>query len=136
MALAAKFETDDGLGMEAGPAFDRPVDLVHLARYTLGNRSLEREVLRLFCTQSSAYLQRLKDAQADKDWADAAHTIKGSARGIGAWHVAKIAEAAEALCGEGRLNGSSAIVCELERLIGEANSYIEALLAEAGPDAA
>lgn len=136
MALAAKIETGDGRGMFPGPAFDRPVDLVHLARYTLGNRSLEREVLRMFCTQSSACLQRLKDAQADTDWADAAHTIKGSARGIGAWHVAKIAEVAEALCGEGRQNGSASVICELERLIGEANSYIDTLLAEAGPNAA
>jgi HPt (histidine-containing phosphotransfer) domain-containing protein len=136
MALAAKIETGDGRCMVPGPPFDRPVDLVHLARYTLGNRSLEREVLRLFCTQSSACLQRLKDAQADTDWADAAHTIKGSARSIGAWRVAKIAEAAEALCGEGRQNESASVVCELERLIGEVNSYIDTLLAEAGPNAA
>src|SRR5680860_1221609 len=37
----------------------RPVDLVHLARYTLGERSLEREVLELFCTQSVLYLECL-----------------------------------------------------------------------------
>ncbi len=39
----------------------RPVDLVHLSRYTLGERALEREVLELFCTQSSIYLERLHD---------------------------------------------------------------------------
>jgi hypothetical protein len=31
---------------------DRPIDLVHLARATLGDRSLEREVLQLFDRQS------------------------------------------------------------------------------------
>ena len=31
---------------------DRPVDLVHLAKYTMGNRELEQEVLTLF-TRSS-----------------------------------------------------------------------------------
>ena len=29
-------------------ASSRPVDLVHLSRYTLGDRALEREVLELF----------------------------------------------------------------------------------------
>lgn len=134
MALAAETETDDGQGVSSGPAFDRPVDLVHLARYTLGSRSLEREVLKLFHTQSAVYLQRLKDAGADKEWADAAHTIKGSARGIGAWQVAKCAEAAEALCGEARASGSIAALRELEQAIDEANGYIKALLAEAGSD--
>ncbi len=132
MALA--FETADceGQGQTCGQNFDRPVDLVHLARYTLGNRSLEREVLGLFHTQSEIYLQRLKEADLDKDWADAAHTIKGSARGIGAWQVARSAEAAEALRGEKRKSGSLEVIKELERLIGDANGYIESLLTEAG----
>ena len=114
--------------------FNRPVDLVHLARYTLGNRSLEREVLGLFHTQSEIYLQRLKQADKDKDWVDAAHTIKGSARGIGAWPVARSAEAAEALSGKTRKTGALEALRELERCIGEANAYIESLLAEAGSE--
>lgn len=135
MALAAEMKTGEAQALSAGPAFNRPVDLVHLARYTLGSRPLEREVLKLFLTQSVLYLQRLKDAGADKDWADAAHTIKGSAKGIGAWQVAKCAEVAEALCGEARKSGSIPALRELERAIGEANGYIETLLIETGPDA-
>ena len=53
----------------------RPVDLVHLARYTLGNRALEREVLELFLTQSQIYLERLRESAEDRAWRDAAHTI-------------------------------------------------------------
>ena len=34
----------------------RPIDLVHLARQTLGDRSLEQEVLRLFLTQMDVYM--------------------------------------------------------------------------------
>jgi len=67
----------------------RPVDLVHLSRYTLGERAIEREVLELFCTQSLVYLERLRAAQSDSDWKDAAHSLKGSASAIGAWRAAE-----------------------------------------------
>ncbi len=77
----------------------RPVDLVHLSRYTLGERALEREVLELFCTQSLVYLERLREAESDKDWKDVAHSLKGSASAIGAWRAAEAAQRAEALSG-------------------------------------
>ena len=62
---------------------------------------------------------------------DAAHTIKGSAKSIGAWQLARSAETAEALNGAARKSGSLQLLAELERLVGETNSYIESLLAEA-----
>ncbi len=127
---------------EAGrsPSAGRPVDLVHLERQTLGSRSLECEVLELFHSRSEIYLQRLKDAEEDKAWADAAHAIKGSARGIGAWQVANSAQAAEDLSGTARAAGCLAVLDDLERSISEANTYIETLLSgnnrNASPDAA
>jgi HPt (histidine-containing phosphotransfer) domain-containing protein len=74
---------------------DRPIDLVHLARMTLGERSLEREVLQLFDRQSTLLLARMRSA-APAGVLTLAHTLKGSARGIGAWRVARAAEALEA----------------------------------------
>jgi len=73
---------------------DRPIDLVHLARITLGDRGLEREVLQLFDRQSELLIARMR-AAAPAGIATLAHTLKGSARGIGAWRVARAAEAAE-----------------------------------------
>jgi HPt (histidine-containing phosphotransfer) domain-containing protein len=73
---------------------DRPIDLVHLARTTLGDRSLEREVLQLFDRQSMLLIARMRTA-APNGVATLAHTLKGSARGIGAWRVARAAEALE-----------------------------------------
>jgi len=73
---------------------DRPIDLVHLARTTLGDRSLEREVLQLFDRQSILLLGRMR-AAAPGGVGALAHTMKGSARGIGAWRVARAAEAVE-----------------------------------------
>src|SRR5262245_39403508 len=75
----------------------QPVDIIYLRRFTLGNRELEREVLELFATQAPVYLQLLRVADSVKEWTDAAHTLKGSARAIGAWRVARCAENAEML---------------------------------------
>ena len=73
---------------------DRPIDLVHLARTTFGDRSLEREVLQLFDRQSSILITRMRTA-TPAAVAALAHTLKGSARGIGAWRVARAAELLE-----------------------------------------
>jgi HPt (histidine-containing phosphotransfer) domain-containing protein len=74
----------------------RPVviDADHLARMTLGDRRLEREVLELFLRQSTMVLERIAEARPAFA-AAAAHTLKGSARGIGAWRVARAAELLE-----------------------------------------
>ena len=73
---------------------ERPVDLVHLARMTLGDRSLEREVLQLFDRQAAILISRMRLAPP-AGVATLAHTLKGSAQGIGAWRVARAAEALE-----------------------------------------
>ena len=72
---------------------DRPIDLVHLARMTLGERSLEREVLQLFDRQATLLIAHMRSQPAGI--ATLAHTLKGSARGIGAWRVARAAEIVE-----------------------------------------
>ena len=72
----------------------QPIDLDHLARMTLGDRSLECEVLALFDRQAGMLLGRMRDA-TPAAIAATAHTLKGSARGIGAWRVAQAAEALE-----------------------------------------
>jgi len=83
--------------MEAGPgiaADGRAIDAEHLARMTLGERSLEREVLALFDRQADILLPRIR--RGDPALAAAsAHTLKGSAVGIGAFGVARAAEAVE-----------------------------------------
>ncbi len=130
MAMPAETMAHEPQGHSQNTEFDRPVDLVHLARHTMGNRSLEREVLVLFHAQCEINLRRLKEAADDKAWVDAAHTIKGSAKGIGAWPIAKCAETAEALKGAARETGCSEAVKKLETLTSEAKGYIESLLAE------
>jgi HPt (histidine-containing phosphotransfer) domain-containing protein len=70
------------------------IDDHHLARMTLGDRSLEREVLEIFARQTVLTLGRLAGADPARA-AAVAHTLKGSACGIGAWRVARAAEQLE-----------------------------------------
>ena len=67
------------------------IDDDHLSRMTLGDRRLEREVLEIFIRQTVIMLERIAGAEPALA-AAAAHTLTGSARGIGAWRVARAAE--------------------------------------------
>ena len=115
---------------EGRKASSRPVDLVHLSRYTLGERELEREVLELFCSQSLIYVERLREARSDKDWKDAAHSLKGSASAIGAWRAAAAAARAEALSGDALSQARALRLSEIESTVREAETYIGALLGD------
>jgi HPt (histidine-containing phosphotransfer) domain-containing protein len=79
----------------AGPAGEPPIDRTHLFRMTLGDHALEREVLALFDRQIDMLIERMGEV-APSGVAALAHTLKGSARGVGAWPVARAAEAVEA----------------------------------------
>ena len=72
-----------------------PVDLEHLRRYTFGSVELERELLDLFASQAPNYLSAMKSAGDAQSWKDAAHSLKGSARAVGANAVANEAERLE-----------------------------------------
>jgi hypothetical protein len=68
------------------------IDHEHFARMTFGDRSLQREILQLFDRQTGLLLERMRVGDAAA-LAALAHTLCGSARGIGAWAVAQAAEA-------------------------------------------
>ena len=113
---------------ESAKASSRPIDLVHLSRYTLGERELEREVLELFCSQSLLYIERLRYAKSDQDWKEAAHSLVDSARMIGAWHASEAAERAEALSGDAFDRLRDMRLTEIESSVREAEDYIDCLL--------
>ena len=70
----------------------KPIDLVHLSRQTFGSKDLENEVLNLFISHTRQCLIRLENAQTNKEWEELMHTIKGSARGVGAWKAGNCVE--------------------------------------------
>jgi len=80
-----------------GPSTGEPIDRRYVARFTLGNMALEREVLELFAGQMPRYVEQLRAAANGKEWMLAAHTIKGSALAVGARRLASLAQMAERL---------------------------------------
>jgi HPt (histidine-containing phosphotransfer) domain-containing protein len=115
-------------------AHERPmsIDEVHLERMTLGDRSLEREVLEIFARQTTMTLERIAGAGPARA-AAAAHTLKGSACGIGAWRVAQAAERLEeAAAGAGDQAAMIVAIAELEAASFEARVAIGLRLGNAG----
>jgi HPt (histidine-containing phosphotransfer) domain-containing protein len=79
---------------------ERPVDLDHLNRYTGGDPALNQEILKLFedqCALTLAQLETLAkdDGAGSKSWRELTHTLKGAARGVGAFGLGDVAAEAE-----------------------------------------
>lgn len=100
------------------------LDLEHLRRYTLMDESLERELLSLFRDQARTQYEAALTASDQDQFRFAIHTLKGTARAIGAVAVAKATETIERL----RLNHiearSHSEMQELARAIGAAETAI------------
>lgn len=71
-----------------------PIDLAHFEEATFGDRALQREILGLFETQAAKLLETIR-TQGGQARSEAAHALKGAARGIGAFAVAAEAEKIE-----------------------------------------
>jgi HPt (histidine-containing phosphotransfer) domain-containing protein len=97
MGLAKKMRVLEAPRAAAGAAVAQAaaIDRAYLARYTMGNEALAQEVLELFAAQAPLILDRLRRAQSDADWQQAAHTLKGSAAAVGARQLQRWAEEAE-----------------------------------------
>ena len=105
----------------------RPIDLVHLARQTLGDKGLECEVLRMFETQVNLYFERLRAASDPHEITLGLHTLKGAARGVGAVTLAEQAAAAEAEYAEtGALEEET--LADLGMAVAEVSGYIGTIL--------
>ncbi len=99
---------------------DRPVDLSHLSRQTMGDRELEREVLSLFVHQALGVRDKIVNADL-KQRLLLAHTLKGSARGVGAFAIADCAAEIE------NSPTDRLILKRLAKLIDEVRDFIAAI---------
>jgi HPt (histidine-containing phosphotransfer) domain-containing protein len=93
-ALKIAFEAPENFG-GACPSKSRPIDLVHLATQTMGDKLLEIEVLQMFARQARQLMKELSSADADTT-VSTAHRLKGAALAVGAFGVAGAADAVEA----------------------------------------
>jgi HPt (histidine-containing phosphotransfer) domain-containing protein len=103
---------------------DGPIDFDHLGRMTLGDAGLEREVLAMFSAQAANLIGTLTNLPSDAGVL--AHTLKGSARAIGAFAVADAAEGLEAALYKG--DDPAQALIELIEAIEQARTAIDAML--------
>jgi HPt (histidine-containing phosphotransfer) domain-containing protein len=103
---------------------DGPIDFEHLKRMTLGDAALEQEVLAMFAAQSAKLMAALAALPADAG--ALAHTLKGSARAIGAFGVAEAATRLEAVFADGA--DPSSLLTELGSAVALARAAIDAVL--------
>lgn len=103
---------------------DGPIDIEHLQRMTLGDDGLEREVLAMFSAQAVRLAGAL--ATLPTDARALVHTLKGSARAIGAFPVADAAARLEAVLANG--DDPSQALAELDDAVAQARSAVDAIL--------
>jgi HPt (histidine-containing phosphotransfer) domain-containing protein len=103
---------------------DGPIDIDHLKRMTLGDENLEREVLAMFSAQSVNLIGALAVLPAEAR--ELVHTLKGSARAIGAFAVADAAAVLEAALTGG--DDPAKALAELRDAVAQARAAIDALL--------
>ena len=103
---------------------DGPIDFDHLKRMTLDDAGLEQEVLAMFAAQAASLVSTLATMPVEAP--ALAHTLKGSARAIGAFAVADAAARLEAVLSDGADPAHE--LAELADAVALARTAIEAVL--------
>ena len=103
---------------------DGPIDLDHLQRMTLGDPGLRNEVLAMFSAQAARLMAALAALPADAG--ALAHTLKGSARAIGAFGIADVAGVLETAIQKG--DDPSQALAELKDAVAQARIAIDDIL--------
>jgi len=98
------------------------VDFEYLETFCAGDMQVVAEVLTVFRDQAQLWADSLADPRAD--WRDLAHTIKGSARAVGARALGEAAERAE--------NIGPAVLPLVKAELAEAMAEVEGYLSRIG----
>jgi hypothetical protein len=104
----------------------RPIDLVHLAKQSMGDWALECEVLRLFDQMARTYFARVERSGTIEELIYHLQSLKGAAAGVGAWGIAELS-----LQVETELAGEAVDPERIEDLhiaVEEASAFIEEIL--------
>jgi HPt (histidine-containing phosphotransfer) domain-containing protein len=110
--------------MSRFPSDSQEFDLAHLDRQTFGDAALRDELLRLFDQQCARLVPITTGSGPPGERADAAHTLKGSARAVGAWPVATRAEALEEALREPVAGNVAGLVADLEAAVAAARAAL------------
>ena len=88
------------------------IDFAHLNKYVAGDPELTREVFGLFRNQVDMWGRGLTADADDEIWASVTHSLKGSARAVGAVRLSEACEKAESLIGDDRRPGAREVAVE------------------------
>jgi len=99
------------------------VDFAYLENYAGGDQQVVDEVLALFREQAGLWARLLDPAAGDGGWRDAVHTLKGSARGIGAGSLADACAAAETGVDSGRTTALDRVRDALDIALADIAAY-------------
>jgi len=127
MAMLAKINS--GKASLSSMSGRRPIDLVHLAKQSLGDPGLEEEILRMFDQMVEIYSQRVAANAVSGEVLADLHALKGASMGVGAAGIATMAKAAEE---EAKENGllSAETLSDLDIAVEEVRAFIAQLLDE------
>ncbi|GAN00289.1 hypothetical protein U91I_03954 [alpha proteobacterium U9-1i] len=103
-----------------------PLDRAHFSHMTGGDLPLQREILDLFRAQVDGWMALLVPGE---NWRDAAHTLKGSARGIGLAALAEVCEAVEALANDDAEAATGLLRAALDEALTAVRAYDDELAA-------
>jgi HPt (histidine-containing phosphotransfer) domain-containing protein len=91
---------------------EQEIDFDHLNQYVQGDVGLTKEVFGLFKHQVEMW-SRLLDAKVDDEsWASVTHSLKGSAKAVGAKALAERCETAETLIGKDKTSGARQVAVQ------------------------
>lgn len=88
------------------------IDFDHLNLYVQGDIDLTREVFGLFKHQVEMWSRALTPDADDDTWASVVHSLKGSARAVGAQALAERCERAEAQIGLDKTTGARQVAVQ------------------------
>ena len=104
------------------------LNLDHLAQYTANDAGLECELLGLFKDQAVLQFENIQSADCRDDWEMAVHTLKGSARSIGAEQVATLATGLENVGFAGVTDEKQTATKKLKQAVAVCVAAIETLI--------
>lgn len=88
------------------------IDFDHLNQYVGGDIELTAEIFGMFHHQVEMWGRALTADADDDTWAAVTHSLKGSAKAVGAVNLAILCEKAEALVGDGNRPGAREVAIQ------------------------
>lgn len=95
----------------------------------MGDVALRDEILTIFAEQVETLNTQFNETASDDDWKFVTHSMKGAARGVGAWVLGDLSEEAEALIGNTPAKGEkrAAIMISIRRQVSVALDDVKRL---------